>query len=160
MAGNRRFYHDMKRNFRLAVFLSATLTLTLPGCSKKSDANAELERAASTLATAEPAPAPAVAPDQPAQPLQPAPAQEAAPAPAPAQQMNQAMVAYKAGQFEDAVTRLQKLRAMPTMTPQQRIAMNDAMAAVMSDIYALAAKGDSRAIQAVKQYEQMQTQRR
>jgi hypothetical protein len=49
---------------------------------------------------------------------------------------------------------------MPTMPPQQRLAMNDAMAAVMSDIYTLAAKGDSRAIQAVKQYEQMQTQRR
>lgn len=132
--------------------------MALPGCSKKTDANAELERAASTLANAEPAPAPAAVPSQPAQPLQAAPAPEAAPP--PAQQMNQAMVAYKAGQLEDAVTRLQKLRAMPTMTPQQRMAMNDAMAAVMSDIYALAAKGDSRAIQAVKQYEQMQTQRR
>lgn len=74
--------------------------------------------------------------------------------------MSQALVAYKAGQLEDAVTRLQKLRAMPTMTPQQRMAMNDAMAAVMSEIYLLASKGDSRAIQAVRQYEQMQTQRR
>lgn len=150
----------MKNEFRLAVFLAATLTVAIPGCSKKTDANAELERAARTLAAAEPAPAPGAAPYQPPQPLQPASAPEATPAPAPAQQMNQAMVAYKAGQLEDAVTRLQKLRAMPTMTPQQRIAMNDAMAAVMSDIYALAAKGDSRAIQAVKQYEQMQTQRR
>jgi hypothetical protein len=29
----------------------------------------------------------------------------------------------------------------------------------MGEIYALAAKGDSRAIQAVKQYEQLQTRR-
>ena len=79
-------------------------------------------------------------------------------APAPAQQMSQAMVAYKADQLEDAVTRLHKLRAMPTLTSQQRIAMNDAVAAVMTDIYARAAKGDSRAIQAVKLAEEMQTQ--
>ena len=46
------------------------------------------------------------------------------------------------------------------MTAQQRMALNDAMAAVMTDIYAQAAKGDQRAIQAVKQYEKMQTQRR
>ena len=101
---------------------------------------------------------PSAAPSQPAQALQPAPAPEASPA--PAQQMNEAMVAYRAGNLEDAVTRLQNLRAMPTMTAQQRMAMNDAMAAVMSEIYILAGKGDSRAIQAVKQYEQMQTQRR
>lgn len=140
------------------MLFGAALAVALPGCSKKTDATAELEKAASTLATAETAPAPAAAPSQPTQPLQPAPAPEAAPA--PAQQMNQAIVAYKAGQLEDAVTRLQKLRAMSTMTPQQRIAMNDAMAAVMTEIYSLAAKGDGRAIQAVKQYEQMQTQPR
>jgi hypothetical protein len=33
------------------------------------------------------------------------------------------------------------------------------MAAVMTEIYSLAAKGDARAKLAVKQYEQMQTQR-
>jgi len=32
------------------------------------------------------------------------------------------------------------------------------MAAVMSEIYSLAEKGDARAIQAVKRYEEMQTQ--
>lgn len=74
--------------------------------------------------------------------------------------MNQAIAAYKSGNLEDAVTRLQKLRATPVMTPQQRIALNDAMAAVMTEIYSLAAKGDTRAIQAVKQYEQMQTKPR
>ncbi len=147
----------MKINFRCSLFLGAALAVALSACSKQTDASAELEKAASTMATAEPSPDP-VGGQQPAQPLQAAPTREAAPA--PAQQLNQAMVAYKAGQLEDAVTRLQKLRALPTMTPQQRIAMNDAMAAVMGEIYGLAAKGDVRAIQAVKQYEQMQTQRR
>jgi hypothetical protein len=51
---------------------------------------------------------------------------------------------------------LQQLRAAPTMTSQQRIAINDAMAAVMTEIYGRAAKGDARALQAVRQYEQMQ----
>ena len=74
--------------------------------------------------------------------------------------MKQALAAYKSGDLQDAVTRLQKLRATPAMTPQQRIALNDAMAAVMTEIYGLAAKGDARAMQAVKQYEQMQTQSR
>lgn len=74
--------------------------------------------------------------------------------------MKQAVQAYKGGNFEDAVTRLQSLRATTSMSAQQRMALNDAMAAVMGDIYALAAKGDARAIQAVKQYEQMQTKRR
>jgi hypothetical protein len=74
--------------------------------------------------------------------------------------MRAAIAAYKAGNLDDAVTRLQKLRATPAMSPEQRIASNDAMAAVMGEIYALAAKGDSRAAQAVKQYELMQTQHR
>jgi hypothetical protein len=159
MAANQPPRDHMKNNLRWAVLLSLTLAVALPGCSKKTDASAEMEKAASALATAEPIPDPAAA-AQPAQPIQAAPAPDTTPSPAPAAQMNQAMVAYKAGNLEDAVTRLQNLRAMPTMTSQQRMAMNDAMAAVMSDIYILASKGDSRAIQAVKQYEQMQTQRR
>ncbi len=74
--------------------------------------------------------------------------------------MKQAVEAYKGGQLEDAVTRLQKLRATTTMTAQQRMALNDAMAAVMTDIYALAAKGEPRAVQAVKQYELLQNKPR
>jgi len=102
------------------------------------------------------------APAQPTQMASPAPANPSAitAEPAPAQQVRDAIAAYKAGNLEDAVTRLQKLRATPAMAPEQRIALNDAMAAVMSEIYVLAAKGDSRAVGAVKQYEQMQTQRR
>ena len=73
------------------------------------------------------------------------------------QQMNQAIAAYKAGNLDDAVARLEKLRATPVMSAEKRLALNDAMAAVMSEIYALAEKGDARAIQAVKLAEQMRS---
>ncbi|MBM3870432.1 MAG: hypothetical protein FJ392_05625 [Verrucomicrobia bacterium] len=131
----------------IAVVCVAT---SASACRKKSagHSNSDFERAASKFAVADPAPT--------AEP----PPTGAPPAPAPAQEMQQAVQAYKGGQFEDAVVRLQRLRATPAMSGQQRMALNDAMAAVMTDIYALAAKGDPRAIQAVKQYEQLQTQRR
>lgn len=137
------------------MVMGTSFVLAWAGCSHKSDVNSELEKAVNAME--QPAAAQAPAPVLP-QPAQPAPTPVAAPA--PAQEMNQAIAAYKGGNLEDAVTRLQKLRASPVMTPQQRIALNDAMAAVMTEIYSLAAKGDARAIQAVRQYEQMQTQRR
>jgi len=71
--------------------------------------------------------------------------------------MSQALASYKSGNFEDAVTRLQILRSTQTLNPQQRMAVQDGIAAVMGEIYSLAEKGDSRAIAAVKQYEQLQT---
>jgi len=158
MADEPRIDGFMKRFLRGRLLQFATLAFLIFGCGKQPDANRELERAAETMASEEPGAASAAVPSQPTPALQPAPTEAASPA--PAQQMRQALVAYKAGNLEDAVTRLQHLRAQPTMTPQQRMAMNDAMAAVMTEIYTLAAKGDGRAIQAVKQYEQMQTQRR
>jgi outer membrane protein assembly factor BamD (BamD/ComL family) len=148
----------MEVNIPTLVVCGVSLFVASAGCSHKSDANSELEKAASVMEQAAPAqPAPpvptSVQTEQPPQP-EPAPAAE----PAPAQEMKQAVAAYKSGDLQDAVTRLQKLRATPAMTPQQRIALNDAMAAVMSEIYGLAEKGDARAIQAVKKYEEMQTQ--
>lgn len=157
MVANARFRDAMKPSFRWSATLGVALVVALPGCSRKTDTNAELEKAANSLASTQPVAVPA----QQAHPDQAAPAARVAPpAAAPAQEMNQAMMAYKAGQLKDTVTHLQQLRAMPTITPQQRIAVNDAMAAVMTDIYTRAAKGDARAIQAVKQYELMQTRRR
>jgi hypothetical protein len=141
----------MKNSFRTATMLCAGLALVAFGCGKKTDAKDELEKAANALAQAQPV--------QPAEPQQAAPAPDAQPAATPAEEMKKAMAAYKAGEFEDAVTRLQILRARPVMTPEQRIALNDGMAAVMREIYDLAAKGDPRAVQAVRQYEYMQTQR-
>ena len=87
------------------------------------------------------------------------PVAQTAPAQTMGQQMNQAIAAYKAGNLDDAVVRLEKLRATPVMSAEKRMALNDAMAAVMSEIYALAEKGYARAIQAVKLAEQMRTQR-
>jgi len=151
----------VNQNIPTILALCASLVVAAIGCSRKPDANTELEKAAKALEKAEPTQTAPPPPSQSAQPLQPAPtaAPAPAPAPAPAQQLNQAMAAYKAGHLEDAVTRLQKLRASSAVTAEQRIALNDAMAAVMTEIYSLAAKGDARAQQAVKQYEQMQTSR-
>jgi hypothetical protein len=126
---------------------SLILVSALMGCHQKTDAKSELDEAARTMQKAEPAPA------------QASQSQPSAPAGSPAQQMNRAVAAYKAGQVTDAVVQLQKLRATPTLTPEQRMALNDAMAAVMSEVSTLAAKGDPGAAEALQQYEKLQTQR-
>ena len=73
--------------------------------------------------------------------------------------MQQALADYKAGNMEDAVVRLQLLRATAVLSPQQRMALQDGVAAVMTEIYTLAEKGDPRAKAAVARYEKMQTTR-
>lgn len=153
----------MKNSLFLVAILSAGVSMGVIGCGRKPDVKSELEKAAAILEKPD---APVAAPSQqPAPSPSPAPqtpvAETAQPATTtPSQQMRAAIAAYKAGNLDDAVTRLQKLRATPAMSPEQRIALNDAMAAVMGEIYSQAAKGDSRAAAAVKQYEQLQTQRR
>jgi len=151
----------MKHRLFLIAVLSGCIMTGLVACSRKPDPKSELEKAAVLLekpvpvadAPAQPAPVASTAPESPS----PGSAQPSA---APARQMRDAIAAYKAGNLDEAVTRLQKLRATPVMSPEQRIGLNDAMAAVMGEIYAMAAKGDARAVQAVQQYELMQTQRR
>ena len=146
----------MNRNNIKWLLLSAIAAILI-GCGHKS-ATTELEKAANSMAkaeTAKPAPAPAQPPSTPETPAPLMPA--VAPAGPPAQQVKQALAAYKAGELEDAVIRLQKLRATPALTPQQRMALQDSIAAVMSEIYAMAEKGDRRAQAAVIQYERMQT---
>ncbi len=149
----------MKTNFPRMLLLCASLAVMAFGCGRKADPKQTTQPVESTQPAPEATPDPAPATYQALQPAQPAPAPPATAAAVPAQ-MSQALAVYKAGNLEDAVTRLQKLRAATALTPQQRMDLNDKMAAVMGEIYALAAKGDSRAIAAVKQYEQMQTQRR
>jgi hypothetical protein len=135
------------------VSTGLVLACLLAGCEKKADATAELEKAATEMQKTETAPAaptPSVyngniATTQPV---------------APAQEMNQAVASFKAGNLDDAVKRLQRLRAAQALTPEQRIALNDAMAAVMSEISSMAAQGDPRAVAALKQYEQMRNQPR
>jgi hypothetical protein len=143
-------------NLPTIIVCGASLLVTLAGCSRKSDVNSELDKATRVMEQPAPPQPPAPAPVQTEQPVQPEPT----PAPPPAQEMKEAVAAYRAGNLQDAVTRMQKLRATPVMTPQQRIAINDAMAAVMGEIYSLAANGDQRAVQAVRQYEELQTKPR
>jgi hypothetical protein len=126
--------------------LLAAIAVGLSACHKQ-DPVIELEKAAAELAKTETAPA---APDA---------APGLAPATPPAQQMQQAIADYKAGKMEDTVTRLQVLRTTAVLSPQQRMALQDSVAAVMTEIYTLAEKGDTRAIAAVAQYEKMQTAR-
>jgi hypothetical protein len=125
----------------------ASSALMLSACHKQNPVS-ELEKAASAMAKTEPA--------APATSASPAPENTA---PRPAQQVQAALDDYKAGKMEDAVTRLQLLRATPTLTPEQRMALQDSVAAVMTEIYTLAEKGDPRAIAAVATYEKMQTSR-
>ena len=106
--------------------------VVLSACHKQSAVN-ELEKAAAAMTKTETAPA---APD-------PARDREVA-SPPPAQQVQQALTDYKAGKMEDAVTRLQMLRATPVLSPQQRMALQDSVAAVMTEVYTLAQKGDPR----------------
>ena len=136
--------------------LLTAMAVVLVACGHKKDAVGELENAANAMAKLEVA-QPAAAPSQPPAANQASPSPETPAAPPPAQQMKQALAAYKAGNLEDAVIRLQILRATPVLTPDQRMALNDSIAAVMTEVYAMAEKGDSRAIAAVMQYEKIQT---
>ena len=135
------------RGIYIHCTLLAAIAVGLSACHKQ-DPVIELEKAAAEIAKTETAPA---APDA---------GPGLAPAnPPPAQQMQQAIADYKAGKMEDTVTRLQLLRATAVLSPQQRMALQDSVAAVMTEIYTLAEKGDPRAKAAVVRYEQMQTTR-
>jgi hypothetical protein len=143
----------MKNESLLVSLCCSLLVIGFAGCGGKPDANTELEKAAKALEQAETTPTPT--PAQPAQPVMTAPVVQHT----PAQQMNQAMTYYKNGEYETAMANLQTLRDRTTMSAQQNMAVQSAMAAVMTDIYTRAANGDARAQQAVKQYEASKTAR-
>lgn len=126
-----------------------TVALVLTAC-RKQDPVGELEKAAAAMGNAPATPSPTEA----------AADSTAIAGPPPAQQVKQAIDDYKAGKMEDAVTRLQLLRNMPALSPEQRMALQDSLAAVMTELYSLAEKGDARAIAAIASYEKMQTGRR
>jgi hypothetical protein len=129
---------------RRSASLALVLLVSVATACKKEDPVAELEKSAAALDKA---------------PAAPAEGAEATPGPAPAEQVKQAIADFKSGKMEDAVTRLQLLRAQPVMTPEQRMALQDSIASVMQEIYAMAQNGDARAKAAVAQYERMQTAR-
>lgn len=141
----------------VSVACALALLAVPTGCQKKSDPNADLQRAAQAMEqtdASQAAAAPQTPPPPP--PANPAGAQAAPPVGGNvvAQQMNQAMTSYQGGNYVDAVTRLQWLRASAPKTPDQAQALQDAIASVMGELYARAARGDATAAQAVKQYEQ------
>ncbi len=146
--------HLPKRSHFLAVSILAAV-LAGVGCRKPTDAGGEMEKAAAAFQApaeqSQPATTPSLNQGQPA---------DSPKTVRPGEELSQAMTAYKQGQLEDAVVRLQRLRATPVMSPQQRIAINDAIAAVMGEVYVMAERGDARAVQAVKAYNQMQNRSR
>jgi len=147
------FNVGMNNRFPIVMIGCATLGVLLAGCSSEPDANVELQKAAKALEQAD-AGQPAPAPAQPVAVVTPSAQQQT-----PSQQMGQAMTLYKNGEYENAMTRLQTLRERATLSPQQNMALQDAMAAVMTDVYTRASKGDARAQLAVKQYEQSKNTR-
>lgn len=143
--------------------LTALLILGV-GCGRKTNANAELDSAVKALEKSEaaaPAATRAAAAAPPAAPVPVTPAsQETVVAQPVSQQMSAATASYKAGDYTDAITRLQLLRTKVTKTPEQTVAVQDAMAAVMSELYARAEKGDARASQAIKLFQEQRNNRR
>jgi hypothetical protein len=117
--------------------LALALAVTVNGCHKQASPVGELEKTAAAMEKT----APEAAPEAKA---------------APATEVKAAIEEYKSGKMEEAVTRLQMLRMQPTMTPEQRMALQDSVAAVMTEVYELAQKGDPKAIAAVQAYERMQ----
>ncbi len=132
----------------LAIFIAA-----VSGCSKQADANSELANAVKVLERADAGQPPPLAP-APAEPGQDPVSNQPV-----AQQMSQAMTAYKGGNYDDAVSRLHLLRSSVAKTPEQTMAVQDAMAAVMTELYDRAAKGDVKAQQAIKQYQENRNRR-
>jgi len=138
----------MKTSVRLVAAIVAVIALVTSSCSKKPSTDRALDEAVKALTQTN---APAVA-----QTAAPATANPIVATPV-TQQMTQAVTSYKNGNYVDAVARLQWLRARKGNTPEQIMALQEAMAAVMGEIYARAARGDAGAQKAVKEYERMQT---
>ena len=138
----------MNRQVFLLAAVGAALLIAGVGCSRKTaDTKSQIDQATQAMAqAASPQPVASAAPNN------------ASPS-SPAGQMNDALASYHNGNYEDAVTRFQNLRSQTAVTPEQLMALNKAMAAVMADLYDRAAKGDARAKAAIAAYQQLQNQR-
>jgi hypothetical protein len=147
----------IQKPFVVAILVVCVLAVV--GCHRQGDANAEMAKAVKELEQATPGQpqAPAVPPAAAAEPAAPAeqPSQPAITSQPVAVQMSQAMASYKGGDYSDAIIRLQLLRTKVTTTPQQTMAIQDAVAAVMAELYARGEKGDTRAQQAIKQWQEV-----
>ena len=142
----------------LAAALVAVFGVGATSCSKKPSTDHALDEAVKALA--QPDSGQQASPAVGQTPPPPAPAIPTAAATTPvSQQMTQAVASYKSGRYEDAVIRLQWLRARKGNTAEQILALQEATAAVMGEIYARAARGDAAAQKAVKEYERLQNTR-
>jgi len=120
----------MKLAFSSVLALSAALVLGTAGCKKQSaTANSTTQLDAPTQAVA-----------------------AATAAPLPAQQINDALAAYKKGNLLDSVTQLQQIKQSTPMTGAQLLDLNRSINDVINDLYARAAKGDAQAQQAIEAY--------
>ena len=120
----------MKSAFSTVTILSAVMVLGAVGCKKQP---------ATTTSTTQP--------DASTQAVAAATA-----APLPAQQINDALAAYKKGNLLDSVTQLQQIKQSTPMTGAQLLDLNHSINDVMNDLYARAAKGDAQAQQAIAAY--------
>jgi len=145
----------------LVAALIAVFGVGTTSCSKKPSTDHALDEAVKALAqpdTGQQA-SPGVGQTPPPPPAVPIPTAAAAAMTPVSQQMTQAVASYKSGHYEDAVIRLQWLRARKGNTAEQILALQEATAAVMGEIYARAARGDAAAQKAVKEYERLQNAR-
>lgn len=149
----------MRTPHHLTLAMFALCLVAVAGCHRQGDANAEMGKAVKALEEASPsqapAPAPATAPAAASTDPAAKPSQQPVTSQPVAQQMSQAMAAYKSGDYDDAIIRLQLLRSKVAKTPEQTMAIQDAVAAVMAELYARAEKGDTRARQAIKQWQEV-----
>jgi len=149
----------MRTPNQLALAMYALCLVTMAGCHRQGDANAEMAKAVKALEEVSSPPALSPPPATTPAAASTAPPAESSQRPVTsqpvAQQMSQAMVSYKSGDYEDAIMRLQLLRSRVAKTPEQTMAIQDAVAAVMAELYARAEKGDTRAGQAIKQWQEI-----
>ena len=142
----------------LVAALIAVFGVGTTSCSKKPTTDHALDEAVKALAQPDSGQQASPAVGQTPPPLA-TPIPTAAATTPVSQQMTQAVASYKSGHYEDAVIRLQWLRARKGNTAEQILALQEATAAVMGEIYARAARGDAAAQKAVKEYERLQNTR-
>lgn len=116
--------------------------LIIVGCSKKTDASNALVKTLQVLEELPPLPQAPAKPDP------------KAPTTLPVHQVSQALASLKAGNYSDTISQMESARINPNKTPQQMMAIQDAMASVMVDLYNRAANGDAAAQQAIKKYQE------
>ena len=143
----------LRTHTRIVTIVLSISVVVLGGCSKKTDVNAELENAVKVLDGSNPGQV--STPQAPAAQPQNAPVAQMA----PAQQVSQALTSLKEGKYTETITYMESARSNPRKSPEQMMAIQNAMAAVMNDLYARAANGDAAARQAINKYNEERNRR-